>query len=189
VRATDTEGDTDATPAAFAWTNGKVPKAKITGKPPSLTNAGAVFTFTSSDPGGRFGCSLDGGAFAACASPTAYRDLADGKHSFAVKAIDAANRAGNAAKASWTLDVTPPVTTIVKHPVDPTSSTTADFTLASSESKSTFQCSLDGGAFRACKQTVKYKVLAIGAHTFSARAIDRAGNTGSAATWAWTVTA
>ena len=53
---------------------------------------------------------------------------------------------------------------------------TATFTLSSSEPNSTFECSLDSGAFSVCSSPKKYTGLANGSQTFSVRAKDAAGN-------------
>ena len=60
----------------------------ITGGPLGLV-ATALGTLTF-DADGSAQCSLDGGAFAACSSPHDVGGLADGPHSFAVRATDAA---------------------------------------------------------------------------------------------------
>jgi hypothetical protein len=171
-------GITDLTPASFDWTiDTKAPNTVIDSGPPALTNNPfGTFTF-STEPGGTFQCSVDGGAFVPCTSPFTTNPLGDGKHNFQVKAIDAAGNADKtAAKAkSWTVDATPPVTTITGKPAAPTTSTSATFKFTS-EKKSTFQCSLDGAAFTACKSGQKYSGLAPGAHNFRVQATDAAGN-------------
>ncbi len=189
VRATDAATNTDLTPATFAWTNGKPPTMKISGKPPKLTNnTDPVFIFASTDPGATLQCALDGGAFADCISPRDYTGLTEGAHTFAVEAIDAANRISKPTTASWTIDVTPPDTLITAHPVDPTNSTTAKFKLGANEKNVSFQCRLDGAAFSACKSAPALKGLAPGTHTFEAKATDPAGNTDSTpAIFAWTI--
>lgn len=67
-------------------------------------------------------------------------------------------------------------------------STSASFSLASTEANSTFQCSLDGAPRVACTSPQTYTGLSIGSHTFSVWATDAAGNTdATAATQTWSV--
>jgi len=53
----------------------------------------AKFWFSSSEAGGSFFCRLDGKPFKPCASPKGYRHLKPGRHTFRVKALDAAGNA------------------------------------------------------------------------------------------------
>ena len=71
------------------------------------TNKQMTIAMSSTEPG-TFGCSLDAAAWSACTSPLTLSGLADGQHSFAVKATD---RAGNtdATPATTTWTTTPPV--------------------------------------------------------------------------------
>ncbi len=86
-------------------------------------------------------------------------------------------------------DLTPPDTTVSGGPSNPTTSTSASFTLGSTEANSTFACSLDGAAYVACTSPRTYSGLAVGGHTFAARATDQAGNTDATpASHAWTIT-
>ena len=50
-----------------------------------------------------FGCQVDGGGFAACASPATYSGLGAGTHAFAVRATDPAGNTGTAAVYGWTV--------------------------------------------------------------------------------------
>jgi len=88
----------------------------------------------------------------------------------------------------WTVvappDTTPPTATIVSASE---AGTTITFEFTSSEPGSTFGCALDGGAVETCASPRAYAALAPGSHTFAVRATDVAGNTGAAATRAWTV--
>jgi hypothetical protein len=74
------------------------------------------------------------------------------------------------------LDTTPPDTMISDGPSGSTTATDAAFSFASSESQSTFTCSLDGGA-SPCTSPKTYSGLPVGQHTFTVAATDAAGNT------------
>lgn len=73
-------------------------------------------------------------------------------------------------------DVDPPTTSITAGPEGVVASNAAAFRFSSSESGSTFTCSLDGAAFTACSSPKSYASLPDGVHTFQVRAKDRAGN-------------
>jgi hypothetical protein len=109
VRATDPTGDTDQTPAARTWmVDTTAPETTITSGPSgTLGTAAASFTFSSSEPGSAFECRIDAAPFAACTSPKAFSALANGSHTFEVRAIDAAGNADpSPASRTWTVLVT-----------------------------------------------------------------------------------
>ena len=72
-------------------------------------------------------------------------------------------------------------------PADPTKSTQASLSFDAGEADVSFQCRLDGQAFSACTSPKTYSDLSAGEHAFAVQATDAAGNTGSAATYSWTV--
>ncbi len=191
VRATDGAGNTDPTPAERTWTvDTTPPDTTITASPSDPSNStSASFEFESTETGSTFECSLDGGAFAACTSPQNYTGLSDGSHTFQVRATDAAgNTDPSAASHTWVVDTTPPDTTITASPTNPTNSTSATFEFESTETGSTFECSLDGSAFAACTSPQTYTGLAPGSHTFEVRATDAAGNIDpTPATYTWVI--
>ncbi|MBA2461691.1 MAG: hypothetical protein H0V45_08020, partial [Actinobacteria bacterium] len=85
-------------------------------------------------------------------------------------------------------DGTPPETTITAGPSGQVKTTSASFEFTSSETGSRFDCSLDGRPFAACSSPTTHAALAPGAHTFSARATDAAGNSDpTPAVRTWTV--
>ncbi|MDA0164689.1 Ig-like domain-containing protein [Solirubrobacter ginsenosidimutans] len=187
VRAIDAAGNTDASPATQSWTVDTVaPNTDITGGPTgSVSSTSATFTYTSTEAGSTFQCSLDSAAFAAC--PAGYTGLAQGSHTFAVRATDGVgNIDASPATRTWTVDTVAPNTDITGGPTGTVASTSAAFTYTSTEAGSTFQCSLDSAAFAACPAS--YTGLAQGAHTFQVRAVDAAGNTDATpASRGWTV--
>ncbi|MGH8984213.1 MAG: Ig-like domain-containing protein, partial [Acidimicrobiia bacterium] len=190
VRATDLAGNTDPTPAAFTWTvDTAAPQTTIDSNPADPTNAtGADFDFSASESGSSFECEIDGGGFFACISPESYAGLADGSHTFRVRATDpAGNTDPTPAAYTWTVDTVAPQTTIDSNP-DPTNATGADFDFSASEGGATFECELDSGGFSACTSPESYSGLGDGSHTFRVRATDPAGNTDATpASYAWTV--
>lgn len=83
-------------------------------------------------------------------------------------------------------DLMPPVASIVSGPRPFARSTVATFDLASNE-PGTFQCRLDTAAFATCSDPTRLIGLTQGSHTFSARAIDGAGNVSAEVTHTWQV--
>jgi hypothetical protein len=179
VRATDAVGNTDATPATRSWTIDTVPPATIIDSGPAAASnsASAAFSFSSDEQNVTFQCSLDGSAYASCASPKQYAGLADGSHTFGVRASDAAGNTDPQPPSSiWTVDTVAPDTTIDTGPQGASTSDSASFDFSSTEPAATFECSLDGSAFANCASPAQYAGLADGSHAFEVRATDAAGN-------------
>ena len=92
VRAVDNAGNVDGAPAEFGWTvDTDAPDTAITLHPQSLSDSDeASFEFSGSDPGGSgvasYECRRDGGSWTGCSSPQTYSSLAEGAHSFEVRA-------------------------------------------------------------------------------------------------------
>ncbi len=108
VRATAPgPGMTDPTPATYTWTiDTSVPDTVIATAPTSPTgDTTGDFTFMSPEAGVMFECSLDGGAFMSCGASFTTAALADGMHTLAVRARDAAgNVDATPAMHTWTVD-------------------------------------------------------------------------------------
>ena len=195
AKVTDPSGNTSA---VSSTTFQIVDTALVSGPSGSSSDTRPAFGY-SSLTGTTFECSLDGAAYSACGTKsldgkasTQVGPLADGQHTFNVRA-----KAGSAfdrvpATRTWTVDTTPPTTTL-----DPFSgpgqgalqavdAETFGFSLNEAGSA---ECSLDGAAFSACTSPIAFSALAPGWHTFSVRGTDLAGNLGATATRGWAVAA
>jgi CSLREA domain-containing protein len=205
VQATNGLGQVELDPVEHAWTVDVPPPPPPTPPETSIdtgpdlvtTSTSATFTFSADIAGSTFACSIDEGAFAPCTSPVALSDLLVGEHTFEVQATDPDGEV-DATPASFEWDVvapppadtTAPQTAVASGPAATTTDTTAAFELTATEEGSTFECSLDGAAFAACTSPVELTGLSLGAHVFSVRATDAAGNTDATpAAYGWTVEA
>jgi arylsulfatase A-like enzyme len=271
--ATDSAGNASACSGAITYVeDSTAPDTTITSGPSGSTgNSSPSFSFTSTESPATFTCSMDSAPYSACTSPQAYSGLADGSHTFRVKAADAAGNAdGSPATRSFTIntavvgtpsltsttpaspanqnspkivgsapagstvrlyttsdcsgasvaqgtaaalaspglpvsvpdnssttfratatsgntsacsapityveDSAAPETTITSGPSGTIGVTSADFAFSSSESPSTFTCSLDSAAFTPCTSPQSYTGLAPGSHSFRVKATDAAKN-------------
>ncbi|MDQ3095753.1 MAG: hypothetical protein M3Q82_07330, partial [Actinomycetota bacterium] len=172
----------DQIPAIRTWTIDATPPDTTLGTP-NVSGRDASFGFTGAGANG-FQCLLSGPSAAhdwqPCSAPRSYADLTDGAYTFEVRATDAAgNFDPSPASYRWTIDLTAPETTLGSAPADGSwvLSRSATLELASSESASTFACTLDG-AGRTCGPTsLQLTDLASGTHVATATATDAAGNT------------
>ena len=151
---------------------------------PAARSANPAPSFSFSGGGGTgYECRVDGGVWAACTSPRALSGLADGSHTFDVRAT-AYTLSGPAASATWIVDTSAPtITTTVPNP---SASASASFTL-SHAAYTTIQCRLDGGAWAACTSPKAYTGLTDGSHTIDARALDADGVATTIASRTWRV--
>ena len=77
------------------------PDSNIDSAPADPTNAtDADFDFSANESGVSFQCQLDGGTYGACSSPQSYNGLADGSHTFDVRATDVAGNVEAVPQAS-----------------------------------------------------------------------------------------
>jgi RNA polymerase sigma factor (sigma-70 family) len=86
------------------------------------------------------------------------------------------------------LDTTAPVVRITRGPSATTTAPTARIAFTAGENGVTFACKLDAGTYERCSSPVSLGGFAAGAHTFSVRATDEAGNVGKPASVSWTFT-
>lgn len=108
--AVDASGNQATSAAATVTVDNTAPDTTIVAGPTdTVTSATATFEFTATEAA-TFECALDAGAYAACSSPMTYDELAEGEHTFAVRAIDAAGTVdATPATATWTIDTGAPL--------------------------------------------------------------------------------
>jgi hypothetical protein len=106
VRGTDAFGNVDSGNPTYTWTIDTVPPdTTITAGPQgTATSDSATFTFSSTQAPSNFECSLDSAPYDACTSPASYSGLANGPHTFAVRATDAAGNVDAATIAARAVD-------------------------------------------------------------------------------------
>lgn len=163
-RATDAAGNanTAATRLSFAY-DSTAPTVTITAGPAlSTVDSVALFAF-GADEAATFTCSLDGAAFAPCASPLTESSIDAGAHALVVHARDAA---GNVGSSSYRWTVTLPVVTFSVTPSDP-SEEDVTFVWSSTGVETTFTCTLDGRPGAACSSPFTITGLEDGLHAFT----------------------
>jgi hypothetical protein len=150
-----------------------------------------TFTASTDDPDGVVLCSMssntDSGSFSGsrsnCSAPVVFHDLADGTYTFSAYAFDAAgNEELPHHSYTFTIDTTPPQTSVDSGPSGPWNRSSATFAFGSTEAGSTYECRLDGpaeeaGEWAPCSGSASFGGLVDGAYTFRVRATDARGNT------------
>ncbi len=186
-----------SSPATYSWTVDLTsPEVHITSNPRALTNeniADFVFSVTDSSSISLIECSLDGAKFADCQSHTVhYASIAEGDHSFVVRATDAAGNQTTKAY-SWTVDLTAPAVKLSSNLVfsqtlPMTAENAAEIIIQAADNLPgpiAILCHLDNDAYAVCNP--KLTSLPDGSHTYYAKAIDAAGNASTVATYSWTI--
>ena len=124
-------------------------------------------------------CRIDSQPFADCSTPKTFTALTEGPHTATFRAEDAAgNQDQTPATRTFTVDTTPPDTTINTGPTGTISTDQATFTFAGNPSGDTakIQCRIDSQPFADCSTPKTFTALTEGPHTATFRAEDAAGN-------------
>jgi RNA polymerase sigma factor (sigma-70 family) len=192
VRATDSAGNVERSPAVYQWdVDTRPPKTLIASGPSGTVHrAKATFVLDANEDPVTYECRLDGRAFAPCSATVTFAGLEAGEHRFAARAEDdEGNVDRTPARRRWrVVDESAPNTTITDHPGVNSNDSSPTFRFRSSESGSSFECRLDSGSWKACSSPKTYNDLANGHHVFRVRARDASGNVdASPATWTWTI--
>ena len=219
VRSEDNAGNKDSTPASFTWTVDTTPPmtsiiSAIDGNNNTISDNGNSestsirFNFSGTDTGGagvdHLECNIDNSKYVACTNPFVFPNLLkDGIHTFTVISEDnAGNKDSTPASFTWTVDTTPPMTSIISA-IDGNNNTISDN--GNSESTSIrfnfsgtdtggagvdhLECNIDNSKYVACTSPFVFlNILKDGIHTFNVRSIDRVGNINlSPASFTWTI--
>jgi hypothetical protein len=161
---------------AYELTDVTAPTTVITAGPSGPTKDNTpVFTFRSG-PDAAFDCQVDNLPFQPCSSPATTTPLPDGPHTFTIRAHDQVfNFETNPPKRTFTVDTVAPDTAYTKRAPKRFFKPQVKFKFTSPEAGVSFQCQLDGGAWRSCRSPFRDTVR-IGKHTLAVRAVDAAGN-------------
>ena len=138
VRATDTAGNTDTTPATRAFTaDTTAPQTTIDTGPSGTISTGAVSFSFSSEANASFECQLDAGAWATCSPPQSYSSLPDGQHTFSVRATDTAGNTDTTPATRAFTVATPTTSTVppISAPATPSATTTPSTSTQNSTAK------------------------------------------------------
>jgi FG-GAP-like repeat len=178
LMAVDAAGNEDPSPATRSFVvDTLAPQTTIASGPPDVSGTGVAFALASDEPQAQFECALDGAGFLPCASRYELGALGGGDHTLLVRARDpAGNVDGTPARRTWTVDTTPPETSILDGPTGVVQDDTPAFAFAADEPASTFECSLGDAAFQPCTSPHEPASLTDGDHLFRVRARDARGN-------------
>ncbi|HBG08228.1 MAG: hypothetical protein A2075_13285 [Geobacteraceae bacterium GWC2_58_44] len=191
VRARDLAGNLSVTPAAYTWRVDTVAPSVVIGSKPAGSSQlkSGSFSFSSSDAAASFQCRIDTASFAACANPYPYSNLADGSHSFSVRAKDlAGNLSTTPAAYTWSIDTVAPNVTIGSKPASSSNLKSGSIAFSSGDGAAGFECKVDAASFALCRTPYSYSNLTDGSHSFAVRAKDAAGNlTATPAAYSWSI--
>ena len=153
------------------------PSPVIVSSPANPTNqTSAIFTYSDSQRGVTFQCSLDGQAYSPCAASGVTYTVSDGSHTFAVEAVDSDGTASVPASYVWVVDTAPPFISIV------TPAGGASYALNSAVNAQ-YSCTDGGTGVATCAGAVANGAAisnaVVGRQSFTVNARDDAGNSAS----------
>ncbi len=188
------QAENKSSPITYRWRVDTLPPTiALSGKPKSTTSSSrAVFSFQGQDGGGRgvkeFQCFLDKGSYQSCDSFFNTDGLSEGTHRFMVKAVDYAGNPSEIIQYQWLIDQSKPNVMITSKPDLHFDSNQALFAFEVTDQLSGIdkvECRLDGEPFKICESPVNYNGLSEGSHSFSVKALDKAGNPSQPQFYQW----
>jgi hypothetical protein len=194
--ATDGQGRTSTATTEGFTVDTQAPDTTIVSGPPALSNSASPnFTFSSTESGMTYECSLDSGAFAACPNPDTLA-VGAGPHTLDVRAVDAAgNRDATPAHYTWTVDLTAPGAPTIAVPAQNATVATGTPTLSGTAEAGSTVTVKEGATVigtavadaTGAWTLVPTAALVDGTHHVSATATDASGNVSTPATDTFTV--
>ena len=180
VRAIDSQGLVDATPAEHMWEiDATPPRVGLGTNPPLATSADPIVFNLMCDDASlpcSFECGLDSAVPEPCTTPHERLNVPEGRHTFYVRAIDAAtNPSDNTLAHVFIVDRTEPNTTIESTIVSPTRVEPVVVNLGCDEADCDFICSLSGATSTTCATPHSLSGLVDGSYQLTVAAIDSAG--------------
>ncbi|CAB3983302.1 Hypothetical predicted protein [Paramuricea clavata] len=190
VNAVDSLGNT-GTPKVVEWTTDQRPPIiSMTSRNPSKTsNPKYSFTWDTNEPAD-FQCKLND-RVVDCGNGTSGRyttpNLPDGSHTFELTAVDNVGNRHRPRVFRWVTDTEAPVISLTSNTPSETNIPRQIITWDSNE-PATFQCTLDGQSVNCGGGTSGIYTtpnLPDGKHTFTVKAVDGLGNTGTPKVVSW----
>lgn len=193
IRATDHAGNQSVSNQISWQIDSSLPNVMFTSAPPALSNVKSrSVAFTASTQNGSAlltECSLDDAAFKACTSPLSTGDLAEGSHTFAVRAIGLDQTPSSALKTDWVVDFTPPQILLNSNIVGWPQTTATDLSSLQfmpvandAYGVASVTCQLDTTAAQTCAAGLTLTDLANGStHKLIITVTDKAGNSAQVA--------
>lgn len=183
VLVEDIAGQKTQSAALIFNVDGTAPQLNISEAPAAVSGStSASVAFMGSDSGSGLQvveCSLDGSAFAPCASPVQYNDLAGGNHVLKIRAVDQAGNVSPESSVAWKVDLEAPTITILRKPEMATQSSAAEIVFEAideGQQVSEFECSLNDANFLPCTSPQTFADLLQGVQKFAIRAKDQFDN-------------
>ena len=168
---------------------GAVPATTINSGPAANAHTADItptFTFSSSLAGSTFKCKVDGGVWANCDSPKTTSALAQGSHTFYVKAIKGLEEDPTPASRMFVVDSVSPTLSFTNSPAAGarTKDTTPTYHFTVGDANpTTMQCKVDNNAWAPCQAgSWTPAALSHGTHSVYGKATDVAGNVSSTVT-------
>lgn len=194
VKATDL-ADNSSSKSQAVEIDLSVPTVTITKNPMAYINVKTTSFEFSGTSGAKvikkFMCSINGGTASSCTSPLALNDLQDGLYTFSVIGINDLNVSSAPQSYKFTVDTVAPVINILSGPVmnsvQKNNSISISLDVKDSSGIKSISCSLNGQISDCSSQSITFKDLANGQYSFSAKAIDLAGNITATTPLSWSV--